>query len=398
MSATRNWLLSGLVTLLSASSVQCRAETINANNVQPLVNVGSPVEANGYTFLNFNGPNAGTLLQAGTNLNAISNAGTAVGFDIDNNGGFHNFIVNVNAANFTHAGNPYGTATVLNVNGSTQAMAFGINSAGVVVGADGAGNAFALNGGTVQTFIPSGGSAATAFGINDKGNIVGQYTANGVMPGFYITSGTGDNLVRIDSPSGPDDVNAQSVNGNGLVVGFYVGPDGQDHGFRTNVTNAKNGQITGTPITDPTLPNVPGEPGATFVFSQILGVNDSGIAVGYYGDSTASQHGFLYNVNTGAYMFLDDPAEQFDNGVEITQITGINDLDELTGFYTDSSGVFHGFVACPTDATCIPTNTAAAPEPDSLWLGSLGLVTLGFGCLRRRIIFRADLNRTGAPD
>ena len=35
------------------------------------------------------------------------------------------------------------------------------------------------------------------------------------------------------------------------------------------------------------------------MFSQILGINDHGIAVGYYGDSTLSQHGFLYNTNTG---------------------------------------------------------------------------------------------------
>ena len=33
------------------------------------------------------------------------------------------------------------------------------------------------------------------------------------------------------------------------------------------------------------------------MFSQILGVNDHGIAVGYYGDSTTSQHGFIYNSN-----------------------------------------------------------------------------------------------------
>ena len=66
-----------------------------------------------------------------------------------------------------------------------------------------------------------------------------------------------------------------------------------------NEKSAKNGTLTGTAIADPTIPNVPGEPGATFVFSQILGINDKGIAVGYYGDSTTSQHGFIYNTNTG---------------------------------------------------------------------------------------------------
>ena len=30
---------------------------------------------------------------------------------------------------------------------------------------------------------------------------------------------------------------------------------------------------------------------------------------------------------------------------EVTQITGITNSGELTGFYSDATGVFHGFVA-----------------------------------------------------
>ena len=72
-------------------------------------------------------------------------------------------------------------------------MAFGVNSAGVVVGTDGNGNAFYLSHGKVKTFIPNGGSAATAFGINDQGMIVGQYTnADGATPGFIRVNGKTD--------------------------------------------------------------------------------------------------------------------------------------------------------------------------------------------------------------
>ena len=154
--------------------------------------------------------------------------------------------------------------------------------------------------------------------------------------------------IRIDAPSGPDIVNAQGINNFGLVVGFYVGTDGQDHGFIAHERDARFGELTGTAVADPTIPPVTGEPGATFVFSQILGVNDEGIAVGYYGDSTTSQHGFIYNTHTGHYTFLDDPSEAFHNGVEVTQITGINDFGQITGFYSDANGVFHSFVATPS--------------------------------------------------
>lgn len=329
------------------------------------------VTAGGYTFTNFDGPGIGNNAGAGTNNNGIANNGATVGFGISNTGTFTNFVRN-----------PNGTFTTLNINGSTNAMALGINSAGDVVGTDGNGNAFVLPPGTsAQTFIPKGGSAATAFGINDHGNIVGQYTVDGVTPGFYATNSTSTTFVRIDAPSGPDTVNAQGVNNHGVTVGFYVGTDGQDHGFMANLSNAKSGQLTGTAVVDPSIPTVKGEPGATFVFSQILGINDKDIAVGYYGDSTTSQHGFFYNLTTGAYTFLDDPSEAFNNGVEVTQITGINNLDEITGFYSDANGVFHGFVACPAGTSC--SASTATPEPASLLMAGLGFCALAFGYFRR---------------
>ena len=221
-------------------------------------------------------------------------------------------------------------------------MAFGTNG-DTVVGTDGNGNAFTLRRGALKTFIPMGGTSAIAFGINDKGTIVGQVVTGNATPGFIKVNGK--STITIHAPSGPDVVNAQGINNKGLVVGFYVGTDTQVHGFMASQGAARNGTLTGTAIADPTIPNVAGEPGATFVFSQILGINDKGIAVGYYGDSTTSQHGFLYNTHTGQYTFLDDPSEAFNNGVEVTQITGITNSGEITGFYSDANGVFHGFVA-----------------------------------------------------
>lgn len=348
----------GLLTLLTAALVP---DLLRAGAID------SFITADGYTFTNFDGPDAGNAAGAGTNINAIANNGDTVGFSINNNGTLTNFVRN-----------PDGTFTTLEL-GFDNAMALGINSAGTVVGQQN-GQAFVLpNGGSPQAL--STGPGATAFGINDQGDIVGQQSAGGVNPGFLLPA-NGSGLVTIVAPSGPDIVNAQAINNGELVVGFYIGNDGQFHGFEANAAAAMNGVLFGNAIADPTIPNVPGEPGATFVFSQILGVNDEGIAVGYYGDSTASQHGFLYNLNTGTYSFLDDPAEAFDNGVEVTQITGINDLGEITGFYSDANGVSHGFVACPTGSTCTASGTSATPEPASLLMAGLGLSAFVFRRLR----------------
>jgi len=305
-----------------------------------------------FNFVNFLGPGSGTNAGTGTNMNGIANTGAAVGFGIGNSGALTNFIRN-----------PDGTFTPLNINGSTTAMALGVNSLGDVVGTVNGAAFFLPKGGSAQT-IPNPATATVALGINDKGNIVGQYTTAGTTPGFFISDSAGNNLVTINAPAGPDTVNAQGVNDNGLIVGFYLGTDGQVHGFMADVGTAMGGMLTGTPIADPAIPPVMGEPGATFVFSQVLGINDSGIAVGYYGDSTTSQHGFLYDTKTGKYTFVDNPSEGFNNGVEVTQITGITNSGEITGFYTDANGVAHGFVGFPT------------PEPASLILAGPGLLAL----------------------
>lgn len=312
------------------------------------------VTSNGYRFINFDGPGAGNAAAAGTNMNGIANNGTIVGVGIDNAGNFTNFTANPLTST---------NANVLTGLGPA-AMAFGVNSAGSVVGTDGNNNAFIISGGgSPVSFLPGSSTAAMAFGINDKGAIVGTMTVGANSPGFVLN---GDNLITVNPPSGATSnmVNAQGINNNGLVVGFYMGNDGNVHGFTANTSNAVGGVLTGTAVTDPTIPTVPGEPGATFVFSQILGINDNGLSVGYYGDSTLSQHGYFYNTLTGKYTFLDDPDAAFNNGVEVTQITGINNSGEITGFYSDANGVFHGFVAY------------AVPEPGSFALMFIGAASL----------------------
>jgi hypothetical protein len=71
--------------------------------------------------------------------------------------------------------------------------------------------------------------------------------------------------------------------------------------------------------------------------TQFLGVNDSGIAVGFYLDSSNLSHGVVYNPANGQWSTVDDP-----NGIAGTVLNGINDKDDAVGFYTDAANNVHG--------------------------------------------------------
>jgi hypothetical protein len=208
-----------------------------------------------------------------------------------------------------------------------------------------------LAGGTLITLPNVNGTTAaeTAFGLSDGGLIVGQFTDNATdtTPGYLLSGG----LYTILNPIARATVsNAQAMNNNGLVTGFYSVDGVHQHGFFYNSSIAS---FTLAP--DPNVSNL--------VLTQFLGINDNGLAVAYYQLPNGSQYGFLFNTSTDAYTFLDDPSAAL-SGVSITQITGANDSGEIAGFYVDPTRLTRGFVATPS------ARASAVPEPGAFKLCS----------------------------
>lgn len=312
-----------------------------------------------FTSFDFPGNNGG-----GTTVNGINNHGDVVGFASDNA---------ATPTLFTNAiRNPSGGFSVLSVGVDPLAMANGVNISGTVVGGFSNGQAFRLAG-TAAALPQVNGTTTfeTAFGINDTGSIVGQYTdgATGLTLGFLLRNGAFTVLVPAVNAAV---VNAQSVNNNGLVAGFYSADGVHQHGFLYNPATS-----TFMIAPDPVVANL--------VLTQFLGINDSGIVSGYYQTADGSQHGLLYNINTRSYTFLDDPSAAR-SGVSITQITGINDAGELAGFYVDPvTGLQRGFVAA-----------VATPEQGTLSLSGGALAA--FAVLLRRTARNCARQRRHNPD
>ena len=87
-------------------------------------------------------------------------------------------------------------------------------------------------------------------------------------------------------------------------------------------------------------------------FTQLLGINNSSVIAGYWGDGTVvPNHGFTL-VPPNSFT-----PENFPSAAQ-TQVIGINNTGWTDGFYVDQAGVTHGFTFNGTFATVDSPGTA----------------------------------------
>jgi hypothetical protein len=99
--------------------------------------------------------------------------------------------------------------------------------------------------------------------------------------------------------------------------------------------------------------------------NQLLGVNDSNIAVGFYTDAGGVTHGYTYNIGAATFSAnIDDP-----KGVNTTA-AAINNSGQIAGFYTDAGNVTHGFL--DTGGMFTTLDAAGATSTSLLGLNNVG--------------------------
>jgi len=245
---------------------------------------------------------------------------------------------------------------------------------------------------------PSATAGTFAHGINDSGEIVGYYVSGATTNGFLYSNGTYNTIDNNQTISGGDTklfsgTAPQDINDSGEIVGYELTGDGgiEEEGFSVSSpynsfvsyeddpSNIGGGQAQVTAAESVNSQGefvgyfantTSGEPIGTFGFigqtgeflnsvptlkdplasssssggsTRATGVNDEDEVIGYFVGSdpnlpnSDSAHGFFYN--NGVYSYFDDP-----NAVNGTFAEGINNADMIVGYYVDGNGISDGFI------------------------------------------------------
>ena len=204
-------------------------------------------------------------------------------------------------------------------------------------------------------------------GINSAGEIAGYFGSG--APGHpnkgYTTTPPYTSFTNENFP-GSVQTQVTGINNVGTTVGFWSNtnlgaPLDANFGFVDQggtFTNVNNPNTAATPPT----------------FNQLLGVNDSNVAVGFYTDAAGVTHGYTYNIAAKTFSTdINDP-----NAVGNTTAAAINNAGEIAGFYTDGANVFHGFI--DNGGTFTTLDAAGATDTSLLGLNNLG-EAVGFDIL-----------------
>jgi hypothetical protein len=340
--------------------------------ISPLLVLGSSAAFAMYTFSTMND----NVLENGTILTGINNAGEIVGYGYDADNNIYTFLDHYGYFENLNANPPAVNNKFLAINNVGGAMAGGIQNVGQPVGV------LTSSGTTYGAILSSSASnpniiftdqpyadypnsfldPTTFTGINDRNEIVGVAQIGAAYGGFLLPAGyanysTGGTVsgqpVAINHPNAGTNSNQGTVpngiNNVGTIVGNYNDSNGISHGFIYN-----NGNFT-------TL-DVPASFGgvATGAAATLAtGINNSGEVVGFYGDIlNGASYGFVYETegpDAGTYYTFSFPSSNY------TYPLGINDQGTIVGYYVNANGIDEGFTAVdpPTSMMMRNINTGA---------------------------------------
>jgi probable HAF family extracellular repeat protein len=165
-----------------------------------------------------------------------------------------------------------------------------------------------------------GSTNAVANGINNDGLVTGYYVdSNSVPHGFVWREGR---VEKVDYP-GASGTYLFGINNRGTAIGYYV------EGTANHAVAYSVWEHTWT-----VLPDIPEYPQ-----NQGYGINDEGEAVGNAFSSSASV-AWIWDAEASSYSFFTVPGA----AASTTSPSGLNDKGQIAGYFADASGAYHGFL------------------------------------------------------
>jgi len=170
-------------------------------------------------------------------------------------------------------------------------------------------------------------------GINNHGKIAG-YFGSGAKghknKGYTLIPPYRQGDYRTENFPRSAQTQVTGLNDNGVTVGFWSTENNKNqinNNFGFFAVGGRHFRKVDFPTSNNSRPPV----------NQLLGVNDSGIAVGFYNGSAGNSHGYTYNTHTGRFRRVHIP------GATSVTAAAINNKGSIAGFYTNAKGVVRSF-------------------------------------------------------
>ena len=347
------------------------------------------------TFATFDAPAAGTTLNQGTFPVGIDTAGDVAGMYFDTKNAFHGFVRSA-----------AGTITEFDVSGAPTSIGhrgtvpMSMNAGGDIIGfyvdasdvRHGFVRAAASGSITGPIDVPGAGASAlqgtVPLSIDTAGDITGFYIdAGGTFRGF-VRSANGTITAPINAPGAGMGPNGKvsfrgtlpmSINASEEIAGIYSDTSGAYHGFVYTAGSA-------TPAF--TTFDAPGAGAAGIIpGTAALSINAGGDTSGLYTDTSGVRHGFLRTAAGAITAPIDAPGAATTGMFSGTILISINSLDDATGTFADSNGVFHAFLL--STGTAATTATPSFSPPPGTY-ASPQMVTISDATAGAAIFFTAD--------
>ncbi|HEX4168226.1 MAG TPA: PEP-CTERM sorting domain-containing protein [Bryobacteraceae bacterium] len=164
-------------------------------------------------------------------------------------------------------------------------------------------------------------------GINSSGTIAGYFGDSVVVPnnGYTVTSPYGQGNFTAENVPGAVQTQVIGINNSGVTVGFSVDANGTNTGF------VHSGSTFTTPVVDPNTPT------AVPSTNQLLGLNNNNQAAGFYVNSNGNAQAYVYNISAKTFTAINP------TGATASTAAGVNNAGDVAGFLTNASGNTEAF-------------------------------------------------------